>query len=136
MDDPYRVAIVVDREFGPQLDALAKRLHVWICDSPINRPAVEAIWRARGDRKYDIESGATIFNCAPDQPVEDALVNIIGAVDEHHGEYSHEPPWSVMEVIGCAPTPRVRSAFAEFGAQVSAMRSDRFEARRPIGGAA
>jgi len=135
MDEPYRVAMVVDREFGSQLSALANRLHVWICDSPANRPAIEAIWRAQGDRKYDIESGATIFNCAPDQSVEDALVNIIGTVDLHHGEYSHEPPWSVIEVIGCEPTPRIRSAFAEFGAEIAGVHPDRFEARRAIGGA-
>jgi hypothetical protein len=132
MADPYRVAIVVDRQFGPQLADMAKRLHVWICDSPTNRPAVEAIWRARGGREYHIESGATIFDCAPDEAIEDALVNIIRAVDEHHGEHSHDPPWSTIEVIGCSPSPCVQRAFAEFGAQIAGLQPDRFEARRPI----
>jgi hypothetical protein len=135
MGVPYRVAIVVDRQFGPQLGDLAGRLHVWVCDSPANRPAAEAIWRARGDGEYDIESGATLFNCAPDEAVEDALVDIIGTVDEHHGKYSHDPPWSVIEVIGCNPSPRVQAAFAALGAQITGMPPDRFEARRPTGGA-
>ena len=130
MAEPYRVAIVVDRHFGPRLAELAKRLHVWVCDSPGNRPAVEAIWRDRGEGKYNIDSGVTILDCAPDEAVEDALANIIGTVDEHHGQYSHDPPWSVIEVIGCGPSPRVRTAFAEYGAEVTDLKPDRFEARR------
>ena len=128
MTAPYRVAIVVDREFGSQLAEFAQRLHVWICDSPTNRPAVEAVWRSRGDRTYDIESGASIFNCASETPLEDALINILGTVDEHHGEYSHDPPWSVIEVIGCGATARVRKAFADLGAQVADEQADRFDA--------
>lgn len=133
MPPPYRVAIVVDREFGSRVAELAKRVHVWLCDSPLNRPAAEALWHAPGGDAYDLETGVTLFDCPPDQPVEDALVHIVGTVDQHHGQHAHDPPWSVIEVIGCPATPRVRRAFAEFYAQITPTSLDRFEARRPSG---
>ncbi|HEV7299509.1 MAG TPA: hypothetical protein VGN72_09115 [Tepidisphaeraceae bacterium] len=135
MSRPYKVAIVVDREFGSRLDAVAKQLHVWICDSPTNRAAFDAVHRSRGEWRYDLESGVTIFKCDPIESAEDALIAVLGAVDLHHGGYSHDPPWSGIDVFGCAATPRVRDAFAEYGANVTSETADGFEARRPSGSA-
>lgn len=122
MTESYRVAIVVDREFGPQLADLAQRSHVWVCDSPANRPATEAVWRTN-EGQYDFQSGVTIFECSPEESPDDALVNILETVDLHHA-------WSVIEVIGCKSSPRFRSTFAEYGAVITELRPDHFEARR------
>ncbi len=125
----HRVAIVVDRTFGQKLAELAETMHVWICDSPANSAACEFVWRSvSGDHKLD--EGATRFNCLPDTPVDDVLLKIIDSVDLHHGKYSHSPPWSTIEVFGCAASPRVRVAFAEYGAELTELAPKRFNAHR------
>jgi hypothetical protein len=50
---------VVDHHFGQRLNALAARLHVWICDTPVNRQATEEIWRANPG--FSGSAGVTIF---------------------------------------------------------------------------
>ncbi len=107
----YRVAIVVARDFGPRLQALASRCHVWAVRSPGNEAATEAI-RAT-EPVYSPESGVTLFNADASPDAE--LLSIIGVVEEHHGEHSHDPAVSAIEVIGARPTPAVRDQFAAFG---------------------
>jgi hypothetical protein len=127
---PYRIAIVLDRTFGDRLLPLAQRLHVWICDTPLNRASVKAVWRSRGDRPHDIESGATIFTCSETDTAETMLLQQVGTLDLHHGRYSHSPPWSVIEVVGMSPTPTVVNEFANLGANIVVTSLTCFEARR------
>jgi hypothetical protein len=49
MADPYKVRIVVDREFGEQLARLPRGEPVWIVDTPTNKPVVELLWKERPD---------------------------------------------------------------------------------------
>lgn len=45
--DPYRVFVVLDREYGEQLSELAEKSPVWIVDTPKNRRTrAAAIWKA------------------------------------------------------------------------------------------
>jgi hypothetical protein len=131
---PHHVAIVVDGSFGNRLAALAERLHVWICGSPANRAAAAAIWGARSGTAYDIESGVTVFVCSEVEPPDTVLLGVLDTVDEHHGQHSHDPPWSVIEVFGCPPTPKVLDALAHFGALVEEEGPAGFVARRTVHG--
>jgi len=111
---PYAVAVVVDTGFGDKLSNLASRIHVWCVDTPENRAAAEIIWQQNA-HPYSIERGVTIFstdlNASPDQIVASEL----GTIDLHHGEYSHDPPFSVLNIYGAMPTPVLREALAGFG---------------------
>ena len=40
----HRVGLVVDREFGNRVLALAAHMHVWVVNSPTNRVVADAIW--------------------------------------------------------------------------------------------
>jgi hypothetical protein len=42
-------------------------------------------------------------------------VSIIDTIEEHHGEHSHDPPLTVVEVFGAKATERVRDEFAAPG---------------------
>jgi hypothetical protein len=128
---PHKVAIVVDPDFGDRLFALAGRMHVWVCDTPGNRAAAALIWG--DDPNYDLESGVTTFKFAPNASRPEVAAAVLGDVDLHHGEFSHDPPWSVIEVIGCSPTESLVAAFAAFGAKLSSTGIDTCEARRPVG---
>jgi hypothetical protein len=130
MSSPHRVAIVVDRQFGDRLLPIAERLHVWICHSSVNRAAAEAVWKTHAGHLHDLNFGVTIFNCSQNESAEDMVLRNLGTIDEHHGEHSHDPPWSIIEVVGCQVTELIRNAFATFGAELFNVTTDRFEARR------
>ena len=127
---PHRVAIVVDADFGDRLVALSRRLHVWVCDTPVNRDAANSIWG--DDPNYDLDSGVTTFKFAPDASRAEVVEAVLIDVDLHHGEFSHDRPWSVIEVIGCLPTDSLAAAFAVFGAKLNPLGPDTFEAMRKV----
>jgi hypothetical protein len=126
-DSLHRVAIVVDPAFGDQLDALAARVHVWVADTVVNRSAAERV-RAAG-APPGLESGVTTFKVDATQTPEHWCAAIIGTVEEHHGEFGHDPPVSEFEVYGMPPTPSLQAAFAEYGFDEFEPTTDGFRAR-------
>ena len=126
--DPHEVAIVVDRDFSSRLSELAGTMHVWVCDTPSNRAVSEAIWD--DNPIYDLESGVTTFNFPAEVSAAENVLAVLGEVDTHHGQYSHDPPWSVIRVVGCIPNKDLIAAFTSFDAKIFLTGPDAFEARR------
>jgi hypothetical protein len=54
----------------------------------------------------------------------------LGTIDLHHGEYSHDPPFSVLHVYGADPTPKLIEALAGFGFVNIIPADEGFTARR------
>ena len=123
------VAVVVDPAFGDKLSALAARLHVWIIDTPENKAAAEALFR-EGGRASSIEYGTTTFSARQTDPPDEVVASMLGTIDRHHGEYSHVPPLSGLEVFGTDPTPRLVAALAERGFTRVVPTPDGFESWR------
>jgi hypothetical protein len=133
----YVVAIVVERDFGDELAELAERLHVWVCSTPQNRRQVERMrMRDAQLESPSTEHGVTTFNVSDADSPEEMLVGVLADVDLHHGEYSHSPPWSVLEVYGALPTPAVRAALGKFGVNTFSTMGRGFHCSRPEEGAA
>jgi hypothetical protein len=124
------VTIVVDPEFGDRLYAVAKETPVWIVDTPINRAAAEVV-RAQNPEHHP-PSGVTTFQVERNSTPDEWCANILGAVDLHHGEYSHDPPYAVVEVIGAPLTIRLRQAFSEYELNAFVERAADFQASRSI----
>ena len=114
-ENRHAVALVVDRAFGDKLIALAARIHGWIIETPMNNTTIEAIWRAaRGASSLD--HGTTRFRSGgPTKTPDEIARSILHTIDLHHGEHSHVPRWSVLEVYGANPTPVLVAALAELG---------------------
>lgn len=130
-DSLHRVAIVVDPAFGDQLDTLATRIHVWIADTVDNRLAAEGFWATHLPMatSQHLESGVTTFKVDSAQSPEEWCAAIVGTVDEHHGEFSHDPPVSEVEVYGTPATPSLEAAFAAYGFDEFEPTSGGFRAR-------
>jgi hypothetical protein len=108
----HSVALVVDREFGERLPALAERLHVWVVDSPANRAALAPI----PDRdEYSLERGVTTFTDDVSRPPHELAAFRLADVDLHHDQRSHDPPLSRLEIYGTARTPSLTAALAALG---------------------
>lgn len=122
----HRVAIVVDPDFAEGIVELARSCHAWIIRSAANNPVAAAL---REDHPaYSLEEGVTTFGAA-ETPLASCL-SILGTVEEHHGQYSHDPPLSVIEVIGLDPSAAVREELNAYGFEVIEPSECGFVARR------
>jgi hypothetical protein len=126
---PYRVRVIVHPNFGERLAALAPDAPVWIIQSPVNTPVAERIWKEQHNNNH--LTGVTTF-VAQGGTAEDEFLRILGTVDEHHGPYSSEPPYSLLEVTGCAPSERVIEVLRDRGFTVTTSTSEGFNASKPV----
>ncbi len=112
-ESAYRVAVVVDPDFGERLKELAERMHVWVVDTPANRAVVQRIRSTM--LGPSIERGVTVFRANPDQSPDEWAAHVLDMVELHHGEYSHDPAVSIIEIHGAPPTHEIRAALSELG---------------------
>ena len=113
---PYAVALVLDPEFGKAMEPLAKSLHVWAVGSPTNRAIANELWK-RGPQPYEYnnESGITPFDFEPGSDRESWCRKILDTIDQHHDEWSHDPPYTVLLVYGLRIAESLKPSFAELG---------------------
>lgn len=111
----HKVVIVVDPAFGSKLRDLSRTVHVWARSSPRNLEVIQAVWKEREDERHSLDAGITSFKVKDNDSPEEMLTGILSTVDLHHGEYSHNPPWSTIEVYGASLTRDVKAALSEFG---------------------
>jgi hypothetical protein len=127
--DEHRVAIVLDPFYGERAIQLARRRHVWLVRSDANEAVVA---RLRQDTHgYTLDGGVTIFD--GEQSPEASFFEVLDAVDLHHGEHSHDPPLSVLEVIGLTLSGRVKDTLSDYGFRDTEPRAGGFVARRDSG---
>jgi len=113
---PYTVAIIVDPAVGDRLAAVAARMPVWLASTAANRIAAAA-WRSRMPvPSSHREAGAvTTFSVSENGSPAAWAAEVLGDVEAHHGEYSHTPPYSVLEIIGAKPEAKLVAALAAYG---------------------
>jgi hypothetical protein len=109
----YTVGIVVDPAFGDRLRALADQMPVWVADTPANRAAAEAYWEKDPGRPPT--AGVTIFRVAPGASPEAWCAEVLEIVLEHHGPFSHDPPVTVLTIVGAQPVGELRTALTACG---------------------
>ena len=130
MVEPYRVFVVVDREYGQRLTGLAETGPVWIVDTPANRVIAQQIWAADPNRSH--LEGVTAFKFLDGKSSEDILINELEQIDLHHGTYSANPPYTVLEIIGLGISDKVKDELAHFGFDQFEPTAHGFRAIRPL----
>ena len=106
-DRVCEVSLVVAAEFDGPLIALANRMPVWIADTPGNRAGIQAARLAGGD--------LTVFRVDEGKSPDGWASEVVATVVEHHGEWSHDPPLSRLEIFGASLTPQLRDVLSEYG---------------------
>jgi len=112
-DKPYRVHVVVNPHYGESIHSLPVEEPAWVVDSQDNHTVIQALWDER--RITDHLVGITSFKFDDQATPEDWLVSILATIDLHHGEFSHDPPYSVLNVIGVKWSDRIQKELNEFG---------------------
>jgi hypothetical protein len=110
---PYRVHVVVDPHYGERIRSLPRGEPAWIVDSPDNHPIIQTMWQERRNLKEP--NGITSFRFDPDAQPEDWFVCELGVIDLHQGEDSHDPSYSVLNVIGTAWSERIQEQLDKYG---------------------
>jgi hypothetical protein len=125
---PYKVYVVVDREFGDRLAGLERGVPVWIVDTPTNKPVAQRLWKERPDD--DHLTGITTFDDLKSSSPEDMLIAELYMIDLHHGSQSADPPYIDIEVIGTPLTSKAKDKLSEYGFNEFYANSGGFTARR------
>ena len=113
---PYRVRVVVEASFGERLAALPPGEPVWVVESAENTPVAKRLWSEPPTSNQ--LAGITTFQPSLPDTAEEHLLSVLDTIDLHHGNYSADLPYSVLEVIGCEPSPRISAALDELGFSV------------------
>jgi hypothetical protein len=125
----HRVAIIVAPTFAVELEQVADERHVWALRLPEYEHVAQERWSAAsGDV---LESGITLFKGSGLSP-EAELVEIVGTIELHHGEYSHTPPLSEIEVFGARPTAEVQAELSAYGFELISPSERGFTAHRAV----
>ena len=124
----YRVFVVLDGEYGTRVSQLLMSGPVWIVDTPTNRDAAEAFWKAFPNRGH--LDGVTVFAPKNPESAEATLLSELDTIDEHHNAFSAEEPYSELEVIGASLSEKIQTelsayGFAEFFATTEGFRAAR-----------
>jgi hypothetical protein len=77
-------------------------------------------------------TGVTQFNSGGVETPEAILLRELHVIDEHHGEYSASPPYSLAIVYGTEWTPALAEAFAGIGFRKLKTTPDGFIAMREM----
>jgi hypothetical protein len=110
---PYKVFVIVDRQFGEQLSLLAPGIPVWIVDTPTNKIVAQRLWKERpNDNSL---TGITTFNDSESASPEDLVIWHLDVIDLHHGRNSADPPYTIIEVCGARLTDRIKAELSEYG---------------------
>lgn len=126
---PYKVYVVVDREFREKLAELERSVPVWIVDTPTNKPVAQRFWNERPDEGH--LTGITTFNDLNTLSPEEMLLGHLDTIELHHGSHSADPPYTVIEVFGMQLTPNAKNVLSEYGFIVFHITSTGFTASRP-----
>jgi hypothetical protein len=126
---PYKVYVVVDREFGEKLSELEKGVPVWIVDTPTNNAVVQRFWNERRDE--DHLTGITTFNDLASLSPEDMLLDHLDTIELHHGPHSADPPYTAIEVLGTELSTKAKHQLSLYGFDEFQTTSTGFKANRP-----
>lgn len=120
-----QVGLVLTTDFGPRLEGLARRMPVWVVDTPANRAVAEMLW-GRRDAEFDL----TTFQVPADVAAEDWCLSMLHAIDRHHGEDAADSPYDSLVVIGAQLNPDIREALVGLGFEAFAPSPQGFRATR------
>jgi len=127
---PYKVYVVVEREFGEQLASLAPGVPVWIVNTPFNRVVAQRLWKERNQEGH--LAGITTFKDLESLSAEDLLVSELDTIDLHHGSNSANPPYTILEVLGAPLSDRIKAELSQYGFDEFHTNAAGFCAVRPV----
>ncbi|MFZ0037601.1 MAG: hypothetical protein WAK91_09275, partial [Candidatus Acidiferrales bacterium] len=92
---------------------LERGVPVWIVDTPANKVVAQRLWSERAQGSH--LTGITTFDDMQSSAPADILIGQLDTIDLHHGTYSANPPYTIIEVLGALPTAEVKKELSAYG---------------------
>lgn len=105
--------MTLDPSYGIRLHNLPPGEPVWVIDSEVNNPIIQKIWKSQNTTTH--LEGLTSFKYDKNGNPESWLLDELQNIDLHHGEHSHKPPYSVINVVGTVCTDLISRELEEYG---------------------
>jgi len=102
---------------------------MWIVDTPTNKPVAQRFWNEHPDE--DHLTGIATFNDLNSLSPEEMLQGHLDTIELHHGSYSADPPYTLIEVFGTQLMANVKNVMSEHGFNEFHVTSTGFTASRP-----
>jgi len=102
----YTVYFILDENFGEKALKIAENHPVWLPDTAHNRLAASKCKFEARDRAWN-DYGVTFYKPGTGYTREELFFEMIRTVDEHHNEYSHQPSWQRLIVIGVSSSESI-----------------------------
>jgi hypothetical protein len=129
-DPTQRLLVILDADLGNRLGQVWHGQPVWIVMSPVNEPAIRSLWASHS--KQDHLSGITGLQFDKNMAAEDRFVAELDTIDLHHGPYSTNTPYTILDVIGAQLTGGIREALSELGFTDFTETAEGFSAERSL----
>ena len=120
-----RVTLVVDLAAGVKAKAAAETDDVWLIESPINQASAEAHWAD----SHPTAGSLTTFKAYGSTPDEWAA-EVLEAIEEHHGQFAQDQPFTELLILGSGASERLNSALRAIGFVVADSKDQRLLAVR------
>lgn len=124
--------VVVDPDYGDDLERLAQSAPVWIVDTQRNRDASERIWKLSPCADHREKGAVTSYKATNPGDRLNNLLGIIPQLETHHGELAANelafPEGFALGVIGLQMDTEVTTALRERGFRSFIKTSEGFEA--------
>jgi hypothetical protein len=109
-----RIALVVDECFGSKVLELARTMYVWLIESDENDQWAKLAWTAPQQNDDPLLYGVTTFKRQQGEDLDSMIIRLIDMIDEHHGEFAHDPEWSEIDVVGACLSSAIEVAAADY----------------------
>ena len=117
MTEPFRLLVVLDGATGERLRGLlAEYDYAWVVESEKNMPIIRRLWAEEKGDSRSATPGVTSFAVKATETPEEALCQIACLLEDHHGEFAQEHPWTEICVLGARLTEDIEEAFRDLGA--------------------
>lgn len=111
----YRIVLVVDEQFGSRVLELVRTAYVWLVESAENDLWAKEVWESSQDTDDPLLHGLSTFKREQEEMGDALIIRLIDMIDEHHGEFAHDPEWSVIDVLGTSLSDAIQEAVVGYG---------------------
>ncbi len=111
----YRIILVVDEQFGSRVLELVRTAYVWLVESVENDRWAKEAWKSPQDTDDSLLHGLSTFKREQEETCDALIIRLIDMIDEHHGEFAHDPEWSAIDVLGASPSNAIQEAAIAYG---------------------
>lgn len=127
------IFLVLDDQLGSRILELSREHYVWVVESATNKPWIDRAWVSQNTGTDASCVGLSSFARYAGETDDEVVIRLMEMIDEHHGEYEQDPPWSEIQVIGARSSQPILDSARNYGVEALEETSEGFRVVRAVG---